>query len=432
MQRFNFILTLLLLTFSTSTFALTYTTLNPGSWNDVVNVWSTNGVNPCGCSPGNTVTNDIININHQLTNNTTLTIGNGSTFTVNPSGSYTSSALLQFNNSVGVINGNVTISKLTINSGSTVNFNSAVVTVNSRIEVYGTVNVDGGYLLMTGGNLSIYPGAVFNTSNNGKVDVQNGNISNAGEFNLCNTCCFTTSGNWTNESTGQVLGGGAATTTSGNMKNFGFWAITVSYCSSGNTVGMPLFENCAAANLICTIVVLPVEFTYVTGETNAEGIPQIYWGTASEKDNDYFSVMRFNGTDWDKVARVKGAGNSESAIDYTVVDRSAKPGVNYYRIQQTDYDGNATYSDYVAIVSERTSVSIAPNPASKQDLIQVFNTVSGDQISLIGSTGVLLFETIAQGKSILIDASEFQLLSGIYFIHVQNEFNQETHKLIIY
>ena len=48
--------------------AATYTTMNSGDWNDVVNVWSLDGgLTPCGCTPGGTSSGNDIEVNHPLT-----------------------------------------------------------------------------------------------------------------------------------------------------------------------------------------------------------------------------------------------------------------------------------------------------------------------------------------------------------------------------
>lgn len=421
------LITLLLLT--QNAFSATYTTLTSGNWNDVVSVWSLDGVNPCGCNPGNNITNQTIVVNHDITFNQSLTISNGSSLVVN--GSYTSNGDMVFTNSTGVFNGDVTVNKLIVNSSAAVDFNSSVLTVNASVDVLGTVNIDGGYFLIAGGNLNINSGATLNLTNNGKVDVQGGNINNGGLFNICSTCCFTSSGNWTNESSGQVTGGGAATSTGGNMRNFGSWALTVSYCSAGNTLGMPLFENCALANTICNILVLPVEFAYISGEADEDGIPTITWGTSSEKNNDYFALMRFDENEWVEVNRIKGAGNSESSIEYSLKDRTAESGVHYYRVKQVDFDGNSTNSDYVSIESERVGVSIAPNPASRDEIIRIYNVNLGDQVSLLSNTGSVIHSMVTDKRSILMNTAEFNLNQGMYFITIQSQTGLSTNKIII-
>lgn len=413
-------------------YALTYTTLNSGSWNDVVSVWSTDGVNPCGCTPGYLVDGETIIVNHDINADGNVQLTNGTSFTVNFGGSYTSSFVLSFINSNGVINDNVSVKKLEIDGGSTVDFNSSILTVTSRIEVYGTVNVDGGYMLMTGGNLEIYPGAVFNTTNSGKVDVQGGNISNSGEFNLCATCCFTTSGNWTNEAQGQILGSGAATTTTGNMKNFGFWSLTVAWCSAGNAVGMPGFENCLTANAICELVVLPVEFAYVEGRTSQDGNPEILWGTASEKNNDYFAVMRLNANgNWEEVGRLAGAGNSTEMINYYFVDRTAPDGTNYYRIKQIDYDGNGSNSNYVSIQTDRKGAVVSPNPVLRDNVVRLNNLHLGDQIRISDFSGNTIHSDISSGNSHLLNLNEMNVTNGMYQITIETDFSVESHKLVI-
>lgn len=410
--------------------AETYTTIGSGNWTDVVSVWSTDGTTPCGCTPGLLTNNDTIIINHDISANANVDLTNGTLLQVNSGGSYTSAFVLSLANSSGIVEGNVSVKKFTLDSGSTVDFSSSILTVTSRIEVYGTINVDGGYFLMTGGNLNIYPGAEFNMTNAAKVDVQNGNISNEGTIDICSTCCFTTTGNWTNESSGSVQGGGAATTTSGNMKNFGSWSFTVVWCSAGASTGMPLFENCATANAICSIIVLPVEFGEIHAEV--EGVPQVYWSTISERDNDYFNVLHTSGDGmWEIVGTVKGAGNSTETRFYSFADTSTKPGTHYYRVQQVDYNGAASNSDIVGVTFHPQQATLYPNPVDRNGTLFIGNTDGAVQVDLLDLTGKMIATIPIHNDDTALSLSEHPVTSGVYLLQITYEGRQETQRIVV-
>lgn len=109
---------------------------------------------------------------------------------------------------------------------------------------------------------------------------------------------------------------------------------------------------------------LPIELLAFTGRNTAKG-NLLEWSTASELNNNYFTLERSrNGIDFYEITRVNGAGTSLSQLDYQYLDTTAPEGINYYRLIQTDYDGQFTYSRTIYIRTDKpgASFSIYPNP----------------------------------------------------------------------
>lgn len=96
-------------------------------------------------------------------------------------------------------------------------------------------------------------------------------------------------------------------------------------------------------------VSLPIELISFIGTTQ-NNVNTLMWVTASERNNDYFTLERtFNGTDFEVIANISGAGNSQEMNEYTVIDPINDASLNYYRLKQTDYDGKFIYSDLISI-----------------------------------------------------------------------------------
>src|SRR5690606_4557258 len=91
------------------------------------------------------------------------------------------------------------------------------------------------------------------------------------------------------------------------------------------------------------------------------------WVTTLERDNHFFSVERtLDGKTFTTLDSVQGAGTIEIEQSYSWVDRMPYGGFNYYRIKQTDFDGQFSYSKLVAarvIRSEKDDLRLYPNPA---------------------------------------------------------------------
>lgn len=94
---------------------------------------------------------------------------------------------------------------------------------------------------------------------------------------------------------------------------------------------------------------LPVELLSFTAMAN-KGQVDLEWATASERDNDYFTVERSkDAVDFEAVLYVDGAGYSQGILHYTDVDRAPMRGLSYYRLRQTDFDGTSKVSDVVPV-----------------------------------------------------------------------------------
>ena len=91
-------------------------------------------------------------------------------------------------------------------------------------------------------------------------------------------------------------------------------------------------------------IVLPTELISFKAIAQKSAV-KLDWQTASEIDNDYFTVERsFDGIHFSPFTRVEGAGNSNQTINYSVNDYDYVNGINYYRLIQTDYNGEETIS----------------------------------------------------------------------------------------
>lgn len=429
----NTIATLFVALLTSIAHSTTYTTLHNGDWSNSSSLWSTNGVTPCGCTPGNNPSGDIIYVNHELEASSNIFLSGSTQLNVGINGNLAGGIVLEINSGEMNILGDVNLKKLKLFSGSVINLTGALLSLTGRMTVYGTVNIDAGYLHITGGNLIVYPSGIFNTMNAGKVDVVGGNIWNCGVFNICSNCCFTSTGNWKNESTGVISGTGSATSTLGNIHNSGTWGTNVTWCSAGFDFGMPSPENCLSATENCSIALLPVELMKFESQILSNNDIFISWTTATERDNDYFTVHRsLNGFDWIDLETIKGAGNSDSPVEYAHIDYNVPAGMYYYRLKQTDFDGTASFSEIIStnIVGKDTPPVVYPNPirTSEKLFIDQLYSESGT-IQIVDNYGRIL-EEISIPKQ---HQPEFeiplkkQLSQGTYILRITQ--NTKTHQV---
>ncbi len=76
------------------------------------------------------------------------------------------------------------------------------------------------------------------------------------------------------------------------------------------------------------------------------------WSTATETNNSGFIVQRsIDAINFADIISVQGAGNSNTMQNYLATDNSPLNTQAYYRLKQTDFDGNYSYSSMVAVES---------------------------------------------------------------------------------
>lgn len=154
---------------------------------------------------------------------------------------------------------------------------------------------------------------------------------------------------------------------------------------------------------------------------------QLYWTTASEINNDFFTVERSkDGSNFESIGSVNGAGNSSSEIDYSFLDNKIFNGIIYYRLTQTDYDGSVTFSEIAKVIfPNEVEIKIYPNPATEFFSIQ--GKLVGN-VSIYTSTGRIV-KTIENygGEFISVE----YLDRGIYLITYVVDTKMKTVKLVL-
>jgi len=125
---------------------------------------------------------------------------------------------------------------------------------------------------------------------------------------------------------------------------------------------------------------LPVELINFKAVMRDKAV-QLLWSTASEKDNFGYDLERSpDGANWGPIGFVPGNGTTTRRNDYAFTDEHPLPGVNYYRLKQTDTDGAFHYSPIVVAdvrLNGQLSFDIYPNPSSDGSLC--IRTVSGQE-----------------------------------------------------
>lgn len=190
-----------------------------------------------------------------------------------------------------------------------------------------------------------------------------------------------------------------------------------------------------AATLDCSV--LPVELSEFNAEyISDEDIVDLFWATESERDNDRFEVEHStDGVNFEIINIVKGSGTTNSQTQYYVGHDNPSIGVNYYRLNQFDYNGNGKYSEVraVNILDDAYDlISAFPNPTSGLTEV-IFNTYVKEEVNLkvMSSDGKIIVNTpldaIPGGNRFELDLSNHD--KGLYFITITTGTKTYTTKL---
>jgi hypothetical protein len=176
--------------------------------------------------------------------------------------------------------------------------------------------------------------------------------------------------------------------------------------------------------------ILPVQWLYFRGKS-IENRVKLEWGTAQEKDNDKFILMRSkDGKSWSEISEVKGQGNSEKPVYYYGWDPSPMVGPNYYRLKQLDYNGKDEFTSVIKVeFIPDWEIHLYPNPVIDELFIQTKN-VNKFEVVLVDSNGTII---PLQSKLINQDKMVFDIRNiraGMYMVYIYGDDKKLVKKLI--
>ena len=225
-----------------------------------------------------------------------------------------------------------------------------VVSNNNSICVLGegVLNVGGDGITLSGAGVDP-PDAGLTISNEGIVDVT-GDFSANGNSDVVVDGSLRVSG--TLDMDGTLTGDGSVS--AGNYSGDG----TIFGSDPNDLIGGEAYISSGGG------AVLPIELASFTAQNTTNAVA-INWTTATEENNDYFTIERSaDGINYNTIASISGAGNSFTSLSYSYTDNNPLIGVSYYRLSQTDYNGDSETFDAVSVAFlNGARISVGPNPA---------------------------------------------------------------------
>jgi hypothetical protein len=174
---------------------------------------------------------------------------------------------------------------------------------------------------------------------------------------------------------------------------------------------------------------LPIELLYFDVELY-DGIVNIQWQTLREQNNHFYTIQK--STDFETFTEVAIVPASQAAngSHYKVQDLQPWKGKSYYRLKQTDFDGEAAYFDPVMIAFDGEGIpriDIFPVPLSSSEFNLTIQGVTANKkmhIDLFDAHGQKLQSIQIQTNSAEQFSGKiipsFPLPSGVYILKIND------------
>jgi hypothetical protein len=163
---------------------------------------------------------------------------------------------------------------------------------------------------------------------------------------------------------------------------------------------------------------LPITLESFSGKVE-EGNAILQWTTASELNNDFFTVERSsNSKNFLPVGDdIKGAGTTQVRQHYKVVDSFVPYGKIYYRLKQTDFDGQYSYSSVIMLENKPKELKLValPNPLSQGKELKL-RVTSSEPIDF-ASAHISAFDMAGKSIDITTDSDD----SGQIVLNFSND-----------
>lgn len=229
-----------------------------------------------------------------------------------------------------------------------------------------------------------------------------------------------------------------------------YWDAPVASPAQVYTVGVPAantsqvvlsnFSNGStyeAWTLSNKTVPLPIELISFDAFPTALGT-QLEWVTASELNNDYFTIERSQtGEGFEPIGTVRGAGTKSNQSRYSLLDNNPLAGKSYYRLKQTDFDGKSSYSDLAEVTFASQNLwRIFPNPSDGKSVsVNLSSELIGKEVEvkiqdLKGITLGYQSSKVSDSGKIVLDQLP-NLTSGVYLFTIACEGKISKQKLVV-
>ncbi|MFD1628760.1 sialate O-acetylesterase [Pseudopedobacter beijingensis] len=177
----------------------------------------------------------------------------------------------------------------------------------------------------------------------------------------------------------------------------------------------------------------PVNLLSFTTELRNNKV-RLQWSTASEQNNARFDILRSsNGKSFSRINSVEGYGNSTKTQYYVYTDESSVPGINYYKLNQVDFDGKMKEYGPVTVNTVQFSPEFKIYRADDKIYVQAYSSDENQGVLVI--TDIAGRELFRRNVGLISGYNSFSvdfnaIPKGIYLARLQTQAKTLTAKFV--
>jgi hypothetical protein len=216
------------------------------------------------------------------------------------------------------------------------------------------------------------------------------------------------------------------------------WPVVPTLSVPYNTPSAPIGDFTPWA-MASNNVPLPIELVYFKA-TAIDKQVRLDWETATEINNDYFTIERSRDlVNFEEVGQVRSQmHNSNVNLYYQTWDEKPLYGMSYYRLKQTDFNGEFTYSEYRAVwfgsktPFDITNVFSEPSSSNDVNVDFVYNSEEPLDVMITDLAGRVILKQSNMAATVGSNRIRLnqKLPRGIYFVTLQNSEEVVSRKFI--
>jgi len=210
---------------------------------------------------------------------------------------------------------------------------------------------------------------------------------------------------------------------------------SISTINRQTSFGLYTFGSLAGGNI------LPIKLAWFDVQAAGQKV-LVKWASEMERNNDFYTVERSrDGMQFEVVGTVKGAGNSDRRIEYEFIDENPYTGTSYYRLKQSDLDGQYEYFEIKEVFIDKPVLEqalqiekIYPNPAREHIALDLISPSEEDAVmEVYDLSGRLVLQEAVRlnsGPNKLTLQLPAEMAAGNYILSLQTANGSSSLKFI--
>jgi len=182
---------------------------------------------------------------------------------------------------------------------------------------------------------------------------------------------------------------------------------------------------------------LPVELLSFDAERDEDKV-NLFWETASEINSDHFTLSRSaDGLEYEVIAEIRTTGSPNSVSNlYSYVDDQPRDGLNYYRLEQFDYNGMSEKFEHIVVdVKLFEDQELVRLTEKGGDYLGVQIATEGNnniEINVVDLSGKIVQHIAVDPANQRVNIDTSDMSTGIYVLQASSQTKRESFKFFVF